>query len=63
MTGDRTDGVLTPRHHELFAELDACNKGAREALAANDWDTWATHAGRGAEIHEELAVLNGWRDQ
>lgn len=63
MTGDRTPGALTPRHHELFAELDACSKGASEALADDDWDTWSMHAARGAEILEELAVLNGWRDQ
>jgi hypothetical protein len=46
----------------LWAELDENQKGCATALAADDWQAWAEHAGRGAEIFEELARLSGWRN-
>lgn len=45
----------------LFDELDGETKAAFAAMQANDMDAWAQHAGRGAQIHEELARRFGWR--
>lgn len=47
----------------LWDELDQVQRLASEALNRDDWDAWSEHAAKGAEIHERLAVLMGWRDQ
>lgn len=47
----------------LWDELDKVQKAASAALAADDWQAWAEAAGRGAEIHEELARIQGWREE
>lgn len=47
-------------NRSLFEELDRESAAAADAMAANDMDTWATHAGRGAEIYRELAERAGW---
>lgn len=47
---------------DLFAELDEAYKAASAALADNDMAAWVEHAGRGAELFEEAARLNGWRE-
>lgn len=48
-------------NRELFEELDRVSEAASEAMAAGDMDAWATHAGRGAELYEEIAERLGWR--
>jgi hypothetical protein len=59
---ESTAPVTADEQRALFDELDKTYKAASAALAADDMQTWAEHAGRGAEIHEELARRNGWRD-
>lgn len=47
----------------LFEELDAENRAARTAAEADDMQGWLGHATRAAELHEQLAVRFGWRDE
>lgn len=47
-------------NRDLFEELDRVTKAASEAMDADDMDAWATHAGRGAELHKEIAARLGW---
>jgi hypothetical protein len=47
---------------DLFTEIDTEHKAASAALAANDMQAWVEHAGRGAELFEKVAHLNGWRE-
>ncbi|HEX5568539.1 MAG TPA: hypothetical protein VFY14_16715 [Streptomyces sp.] len=44
----------------LFEELGRETQAAHTALEADDWDAWATHAGRGAELHKQIAERLGW---
>ncbi len=53
--------AIPPRARELFEQLDQVVLDARAALAAGDMQAWADHAARGALLHEELAVVFGWR--
>ena len=48
-------------NRDLFEELDRETKAASEAMDADDMDAWNTHAGRAAELHEEIAKRLGWR--
>lgn len=47
---------------DMFDEIDREYRAASEALAREDWPAWIEHAGRGAELFEKIAHLNGWRD-
>ena len=47
---------------ELFRHIDEEYQAASEAMARGDMEAWVEHAGRGAELFEEAARLNGWRD-
>ena len=47
----------------LLQELDQETQQASAAAQAGDWDTWTKHAFRGAELHEQIAHLVGWRNQ
>lgn len=44
----------------LFEELDREAAAAREAHDRDDMDAWATHAGRAAELYQEIAKRLGW---
>lgn len=55
--------MLDPEIRALFDELDAAQKAADAARAADDGAAWLEAAGRGAEIHEELARRFGWREE
>lgn len=44
----------------LFEELDREFKAASAAMAADDMDAWATHAGRGAELYKQIAQALSW---
>jgi hypothetical protein len=48
---------------DLFREMDDAYQAASAAFAADDMDAWVEHAGRGAELFEKFARLNGWRDE
>jgi len=43
----------------LFVELDEVTEAASAAMDADDMEAWAEAAGRGAEIHNELAQFRG----
>lgn len=47
---------------DLFKGIDREYRAAVEAMANGDMEAWVEHAGRGAELFEEAARLNGWRD-
>ena len=56
------DDLTGPTMRDLFRELDEAHRAASDAFAANDMQAWVEHAGRGAELFEKFARLNGWRD-
>lgn len=47
---------------DLFKHIDKQYRAASAAMADGDMAAWIEHAGRGAELFEEAARLNGWRD-
>lgn len=56
------DDMLSEGMRGLFKDIDREYRAASEAMANNDMDAWVQHAGRGAELFERIARLNGWRD-
>jgi hypothetical protein len=57
------DDLTGPELRDLFRNIDDAYKAASAALAANDMQAWVEHAGRGAELFERAARLNGWREE
>jgi hypothetical protein len=56
------DDLTGPGMRDLFRELDESYRAASAAFAANDMQAWVEHAGRGSELFEKFAQLNGWRN-
>lgn len=55
--------MIDPEIRALYDELHEVTQRAMAALEPDgmDMQEWAGHAGRAAEIHEEIARRNGWR--
>lgn len=47
---------------QLFRHIDEEYRAASDAMARGDMAAWVEHAGRGADLFEKAARLNGWRD-
>jgi hypothetical protein len=59
-----TSALREPNAYEanraLFEELDHETKAASAAMDADDMDAWNAHAGRAAEIYQQIAERLGW---
>jgi hypothetical protein len=46
----------------LFDELHDVTESARAAISEGNMQAWLEYAGRGAELHELIAIRLGWRE-